>query len=51
MSHDCPDCGELCYCDMEDHLYGDADDCLHWASGDCVQEVYREEEQYWNEEQ
>ena len=32
MSHECPYCGELCYCDMEDHLNEDGGDaCEHWS--------------------
>lgn len=29
MCHDCPECGELCYCDMEDHFQDAPDDCGH----------------------
>ncbi len=42
MSHNCPECGELCYCDGEDHLNTAAsDNCIHFASGDC--EAFNEE--------
>lgn len=29
--HECPDCGEACYCDMEDHHTGELCDfdCVH----------------------
>ena len=28
--HSCPDCGEACYCDMEDHENESAvDECVH----------------------
>lgn len=33
MAHECPDCGELCYCDMEDCLNNfpdDIDNCTHY---------------------
>lgn len=29
MAHECPDCGQLCYCDMEDHEQPAPDDCCH----------------------
>lgn len=29
MAHDCPECGELCYCDIEDHMNEAPDDCCH----------------------
>jgi hypothetical protein len=29
MCHECPECGELCYCDLEDHESEAPDDCLH----------------------
>ncbi len=27
--HDCPECDEVCYCDMEDHEQDAPDDCSH----------------------
>ena len=27
--HDCPECGEACYCDGEDHDIGEVEDCNH----------------------
>lgn len=29
MSHECPECGQTCYCDMEDHDQPTPDDCTH----------------------
>ena len=29
MAHNCPECEELCYCDMEDHYQQAPDDCSH----------------------
>jgi len=34
MAHECPDCGQACYCDMEDVWLDDYDDCEH----DCEEE-------------
>jgi hypothetical protein len=30
MAHDCPDCGDLCYCDMDDTFMEENMDCTHW---------------------
>ena len=37
MSHNCPDCARLCYCDMEDVDWGfDYNgECYHYLSPDC----------------
>lgn len=32
--HDCPICGEACYCDMEDHFQEAPDDCCHECEED-----------------
>jgi hypothetical protein len=29
MSHECPECGMVCGCDMEDHDQPQPDDCTH----------------------
>lgn len=29
MAHECPDCGEICYCDGEDHLQDVSLHCSH----------------------
>jgi len=29
MSHECPTCGQECYCDGEDHGQDAPDDCTH----------------------
>ena len=29
MAHECPECGQECYCDMEDHWQEAPDDCSH----------------------
>lgn len=35
MAHDCPDCGRLCYCDVEDTFIEEApSDCAHWRECD-----------------
>ena len=41
MAHDCPVCGRLCYCDLEDawSLYNN-DDCIHCASDECVDDDF-----------
>ena len=35
--HSCPECGQACYCDMEDHDTGDegSDACEHYLSESC----------------
>jgi len=39
MSHDCPECGELCYCDDEDTFLEEApEDCYHDCHGDKLYE-------------
>jgi hypothetical protein len=38
--HDCPECGEACYCDGEDHGQEAPDDCDH----DCED---RDEDDDW----
>lgn len=35
MSHECPECGQWCYCDGEDHGQPAPDDCSH----DCGPEL------------
>lgn len=36
MSHNCPDCNRLCYCDGEDMDWDDQYvGCTHYASDDC----------------
>ena len=40
MAHDCPDCGQLCYCrgDVDDSLFDDDDsyvNCQHYETPDC----------------
>jgi hypothetical protein len=32
--HECPECGEACYCDLEDHESEAPDDCAHRCSED-----------------
>ena len=40
MAHECPECGETCYCDLEDHDTGEAPiDCAHGCN-------YENEEDY-----
>jgi hypothetical protein len=34
MAHEGPDCGQVCYCDMEDHEQPAPDDCLHVCDGE-----------------
>lgn len=35
MSHNCPECGSLCYCDLEDTYVPEAsDDCMHTCEPD-----------------
>ncbi len=30
MAHECPTCGQACYCDMEDTWFDEApEDCMH----------------------
>ncbi len=33
MSHNCPECGELCYCDIEDAFTDNNLGCLHYKTG------------------
>ena len=35
MAHECPECGQYCYCDIEDHDQPAPDDCScdHEGSG------------------
>ncbi len=34
MSHECPSCGEECYCDGEDHGQDAPADCTHECEGE-----------------
>lgn len=42
--HSCPDCGDACYCDLEDHESEAPEDCSHackddlgaWTEDDCA---------------
>ncbi len=37
MCHNCPVCGELCYCDMDDlFLEENSEKCLHYTSRECI---------------
>ncbi len=29
MAHDCPTCGQACYCDCDDTWFDDPPDCTH----------------------
>lgn len=29
MAHECPTCGQACYCDIEDTWWDDVDECFH----------------------
>ena len=45
MSHECPDCGEICYCngDIDDccnNFYDDVLECDHWKQ--CEKELDEE---------
>jgi hypothetical protein len=47
MSHECPDCGQQCNCDMEDADMGNSDDCEHFLEcgldeDDSSDDVYGE---------
>lgn len=35
MSHECPDCGQWCYCDGEDHDNGPRYPCEHHKTRAC----------------
>lgn len=32
--HECPECGQVCYCDMEDHDQPAPPDCKHECEED-----------------
>lgn len=32
--HECPACGQACYCDMEDHGQTAPEDCVHECDDD-----------------
>lgn len=34
MAHTCMDCGQECYCDMEDHHQDTPSDCTHQCDDD-----------------
>lgn len=35
--HECPECGSVCYCDMEDHHnVAASDECDHWQDEECA---------------
>ena len=40
MAHDCPECGQLCYCDLEDAWSSYNANCTHWASEECVDDDF-----------
>ncbi len=40
MCHECPDCGQMCYCDGDDTYMDYDDDCLH-----CLGVVEEDDEQ------
>jgi hypothetical protein len=35
MSHSCPECGQYCCCDMEDHENEEYEDCDHYLTREC----------------
>lgn len=39
MAHSCPECGQACYCDLEDTWWDDPDDCVH----ECGPEIEDDE--------
>ena len=44
MAHECPECGQACYCDIEDTWWDDVDECFH----DCdPQDLERQDEDQW----
>lgn len=38
MAHECPECGQQCYCDGEDHGQPAPEDCRHCPIGVDVSE-------------
>lgn len=39
MAHECPACGQMCYCDGEDTYLGEGDeDCVHECQEDGEEE-------------
>lgn len=42
MSHECPECGQTCYCDMEDHDQEAPDDCSHECPPEDDDDGYEE---------
>jgi hypothetical protein len=34
MAHECEECGMMCYCDGEDTVLAQTDDCVHWGRHD-----------------
>ncbi len=40
--HDCPQCGDACYCDQEDADMGEPDECFH----ECEETEYEHIDQF-----
>ncbi len=51
MAHTCPDCGETCYCDIEDSDLGEDPpvDCPHVCVNDYEfeEEIFHDSMGYW----
>jgi len=53
MAHECPDCGQACYCngDIDDCFFDEgAEKCTHWR--ECDQENDDDQDQdYWEDDE
>lgn len=43
--HNCPDCGDACYCDLEDHAGESPDDCVHVCAVDLCEDY--DDDDFW----
>ena len=45
MAHECEECGMMCYCDGEDTVLEQPDDCVHWERHEAGLDTYDDYEE------
>jgi len=46
MCHECPECGQMCYCDGDDtFMEAEAEHCIHYLSDGCY--IGEDEEDFY----
>lgn len=44
--HECPDCGQACYCDGDDTPLEDGEFCTHFLTRDCRADAIADDDDF-----